>query len=142
MAQDALKHSRLLEELATYFQGEGFKILSARGLPEFPPPEPIHNDGYGDQQEKVPDLVALDEVNGHCVLGVVRTGDGDFESEGALTEYNVYLDQTDRYYKKPYRVYLIAPSERIHELNALITHYIHREYWHKVIFVSSKEYEK
>jgi hypothetical protein len=135
------KRSRLVRELLEYFNEQKFQTLAARNVEGYPEPDPIHNDGFGDQEDKKPDILAYDGVEKCFLLGIVRTGENDFESEGSLTEYNVFLDQLDERYKKPYRLYIIAPANKISQLTSLITHYIHREYWHKITFVSSRVFE-
>lgn len=132
------KRTLLLQELLDYFVELKFHILGARNVSGYREPRIIHNDGFGDQQDKQPDILALDETEERFLLGIVRTGDGDLDSEGSLTEYNVFLDQSDEVYGKPYRLYIITPSNYINDLTSLITHYIHREYWHKITFVSSR----
>lgn len=136
------KRQRLVEELLEYFHQQKFQTLSVCNSNDYPEPEPLHNDGYGDQEDKQPDILAYDGVEKCFLLGIARTGEHDFESEGSLTEYNVFLDQFDSHYGKPYRLYIIAPSSKIGQLTSLITHYIHREYWHKIVFVSSHQFEE
>lgn len=132
------KKSQLAKELLEYFIKQDFQPVAARGLSGYREPEPIHNDGYGDQEDKPPDILAFDSTEQCFLVGIARIGDKDLESEGSLTEYNVFLDQVDERYKKPYRLYIIAPSNKISQLTALITHYIHPDYWQKITFVSSQ----
>jgi hypothetical protein len=141
MATHDEKRTVLVRELLAYFDAQGFEIVGARDVEGHPRPPAIRNSGFGDQEDKRPDILAHDTVKEQFVVGLARSGDGDFESESSLTEYNVFLDQCDAVYGQPYRLYLIAPSSRIQELQSLITHYIHREYWYKVTFVSSYELE-
>ncbi len=131
------KRTQLVQELLEYFLKENFETMAARSVDGYVEPDAIHNDGFGDQEDKQPDVVAFDKSEKRFVLGIARTGNEDLESEGSLTEYNVFLDQVDEKYQKPYRLYIIAPSNRMSELTSLITHYIHREYWNRVTFVSS-----
>lgn len=135
------KKKRLIEELVEYFQNQKFQTIAARKASNYREPEPIHNDGFGDQGDKSPDVLAYDDREKCFLVGVARTGEGDFESEESLTEYNVFLDQVDDHYGKPYRLYIIAPSNLISQLTLLITHYIHRDYWQKITFVSSRVFE-
>src|SRR5713226_2213264 len=131
------KRTQRVQELLEYFLKESFETIAARNVDGYVEPDPIHNDGFGDQEDKQPDVVAFDKSEKRFLLGIARTGNEDLESEGSLTEYNVFLDQVDEKYQKPYRLYIIAPSNRMSELTSLITHYIHREYWNRVTFVSS-----
>lgn len=136
------KHARLVRELLEYFNEQRFQTIAARNIEGYAEPEAIHNEGFGDQEDKRPDILAYDGVEKCFLLGIVRTGEKDFESEESLTEYNVFLDQVDERYNKPYRLFIIAPSNKISQLTSLITHYIHREYWHRIIFVSSRVFEE
>ena len=135
------KRQKLVEELHEYFVKEGYEPIAARNIRGLQEPDPIPNDGFGDQEDKQPDVIALDKPQQCFLLGIARTGEGDFESESSLTEYNVFLDQVDGRYNKPYRLYIIAPSGKISQLTSLITHYIHPDYWHKITFVSSRVFE-
>lgn len=137
MIDNEEKREKLTHELLEYFLKENFQAVAARNVGGYKQPQLIHNDGFGDQEDKQPDIIAFDASQECFLLGIARTGGGDLESEESLTEYNVFLDQADDIYGKPYRLYIIAPSNIINQLASLITHYIHREYWHKITFVSS-----
>lgn len=136
------KRSLLRQELLEYFRAQNFEIVGVLESPGLPTPDAIENDGFGDQEMKRPDIIAYDESNKCSVVGIVRTGDNDFESDASLTEYNVFLDALDPHFGQPYRLYIIAPAERINELQSLITHYIHREYWYRITFVGSRKFRK
>ncbi len=103
-----------------------------------PPPE-LLNDGYGDQEDKTPDVYAYDPAKKVYVIGEAKTGEGDFETEHALTQYNVFLDQTNRVSGRPTYAYFIVPASRIAEFQSLISHYIHRDYWHRIVYVAATE---
>jgi hypothetical protein len=135
---DPEKHQRLIEELLSVFKDQGYRVLNAEGIEGVPPVRRLHNDGYGDQEDKAPDLYGFDERGGHYVIGEAKTGDNDFESEHALTQYNVFLDQFDRTTGRQAVLYVIVPSSKVPEFNSLITHYIHRDYWESIVLVSSK----
>ncbi len=135
--KDLEKHQSLIDELLGIFQNEGFIITEAEGQEEFQPPRELHNDGYGDQEDKAPDIYAYDPKNKRHVLGEAKTGTDDLESDHALTQYNVFLDQEDRRTGKRTKLYIILPSTKVPEFNTLITHYIHRDYWQDIVVVSS-----
>ncbi|MBI5216354.1 MAG: hypothetical protein HY960_11430 [Ignavibacteriae bacterium] len=59
MLHDEQNH-RLIKELFDYFQSIGFEIRGVRGEMAFPQPPFVQNDGYGDQQRKMPDIFAYD----------------------------------------------------------------------------------
>ena len=130
---------KLIHELVEYFKKEGFRILSAKNEIEYHPPSALPNDGYGDQENKPPDILAYDDVKKNFVIGIVKVPEDNLESEESLTEYNVFLDQHDTITGEPHRLYIMLPSSRVHEMTALLTHYIHREYWHKVVIVASQQ---
>jgi len=134
------KRAGMTRELIDLFQEEGFRILGACGVAGYPSPAPIHNDGYGDQQDKVPDALAYDDQKKCFVIGLVITGDESLESEELLTEYNVFLDQKDAVTGEPHHLYILLPPALTSDLTALLTHYIHREYWHKLVLVPSERH--
>jgi hypothetical protein len=135
---DPEKHAALVDELASIFKDRGFRIQSADGVVGHPMVRPLHNDGYGDQEDKAPDILAYDEKR-HCsVIGEAKTGNGDFETDHALTQYNVFLDQFDKTSTLQADVYFIVPASKVPEFNSLITHYIHPDYLESIIVVSSK----
>ncbi len=136
---DAEKHAQLIAELLELFRREQFTILAAEQSPEFPQPNPLHNDGYGDQEDKAPDIYAFDKARQLYIIGEAKTGLGDFETEHALTQYNVFLDQFRSTTGRQAVLYIIVPSSHVPEFNTLITHYIHREYWHNIVLVSSTQ---
>ena len=138
---DLEKHRSLVEELVEVFQHEGFTVSAADGVRGFLTPQELLNDGYGDQEDKAPDVYAYDAVSKRYVIGEAKTGDHDFENDHALTQYNVFLDQFHRRTGSPSVFYVIVPSGRVAAFQALITHYIHREYWHRIVVVSSSRWD-
>ena len=71
-------------------------------------------------------------------IGIVKTDGDEFDSEESLTEYNVFLDQKDTLTGEPYRLFIMVSSSRVNEITSLLTHYIHREYWHRITILSSR----
>jgi hypothetical protein len=135
---DPEKHSALIKELLDIFRERGFQILGADGVVDLPRVRPLHNDGYGDQEDKAPDIYAYD-ARRHCtIVGEAKTGNGDFETEHALTQYNVFLDQFDKTSGLQADFYIIVPASKVPEFNSLITHYIHPDYLESIVVVSSK----
>jgi hypothetical protein len=135
------KHRILVEELVSLFERSALRILQADGVPGYPPTRPLRNDGYGDQEDKTPDVYAFDPEAEEFIIGEAKTGDGDLETEHALTQYNVYLDQTDTARGKHSRLIVILPPSAVAEFTALITHYIHPDYWDRLSLVSSTRCE-
>jgi hypothetical protein len=135
--RDAKKHALLVGELVELFQQERFTIIGAEFSDEFPPPAPLPNDGYGDQEDKAPDVYAFDSARQRYVIGEAKTGTDDFQTEHSLTQFNVFLDQFQAGTGHQALLYVIVPSSLVPEFNTFITHYIHREYWQSIIVVSS-----
>ena len=104
-------------------------IKTGNGAKEFSSPLELHNEGYGDQEDKKPDVYAYDPSRRCYIIGEAKTGAGDLETEHALTQYNVFLDQFDKRSGDQAIFYIILPSGKVAEFNTLITHYIHRDYW-------------
>jgi hypothetical protein len=142
MTEEEIENIRkgLVEELLEVFHNENFDILAGINLRSFPLPAPCHNDGYGDQEDKVPDLIAHDPATKSYIVGIVRPNKESLDSEESLTEYNVFLDQKDPDTGTPYRLYINVPASLVNDLSALIHHYIHREYWYRVVVVTSRKY--
>ncbi|MCX6135608.1 MAG: hypothetical protein NTU47_17510 [Ignavibacteriales bacterium] len=138
---DPEKHGELVAELVDIFKERGYTLLGADGVAGLPRPKPLQNDGYGDQQAKAPDIYAYDENTRCYIIGEAKTGRGDFETDHALTQYNVFLDQFDKHTGAPAILFVIVPAAKIPEFNSLLTHYIHPDYWGKLVIVSSKVHE-
>lgn len=139
--EDLQKHQDLTRELVELFLHEGFLVSGADGVDGYTPPPELNNDGYGDQEDKAPDVYAYDQKRKVYIIGEAKTGKGDFETEHALTQYNVFLDQIMRTTGRPFYCYIIVPASLLASLQALLTHYIHRDYWHRLIFVSSSKHD-
>lgn len=127
----------LIRELVKLAAKEGFRIIGVRGIDDFPDPPSFQNDGYGDQEDKTPDFLGMDEEQQQFVFGLVKTGEDDLESEHALTQYNVFLDQYDAVRNTRARLIIVLPSARVADFNTLITHYIHPDYWPNLTLVGS-----
>jgi len=134
------KYAGLLQELADCLSREGFEIKSAAALEGYQRPTVIKNTGFGDQENKYPDVVGFDPKAHRYAIGVVRATEKELDTEDALTQYNLYLDLENEENSEPHYLYIVVPSSLVQSLTALITHYIHREYWHRVYIVSSKKY--
>jgi hypothetical protein len=136
------KHQSLVDELLEIFQRDGFTITEAEGRQDFQPPHELPNDGFGDQEDKAPDIYAYDPSNKLHILGEAKTGYRDLETDHALTQYNVFLDQEDKRTGRRSRLYIILPSLKVPEFSTLITHYIHRDYWQHIVLVSSVRWKE
>jgi hypothetical protein len=139
--EDQSKHQSLVAELVELFRHEGFDISGADGVEGFFPPVELRNDGYGDQEDKMPDVYAFDKKEQRYIIGEAKTDRDDFESDHSLTQYNVFLDQIHPKTQKHARFYLIVPASRVAEFNSLITHYIHYELWENIVIVQSKRWQ-
>ena len=128
----------LVEELLHHFVSEKYTIIGARDIEGYRTPETLHNDGYGDQKNKRPDVFAFDEVNKRFVIGVVKATHDDLESPHSLTQYDVFFDHKNAQNGKPSQVCFLLPPDLIAQFTAIITHYIHRDYWNNMMIIRSK----
>ena len=76
--EETQKHQALIDELIGIFQRDGFLVSEAEGRDDFHPPRELHNDGYGDQEDKAPDIYAYDPTNKFYIMGEAKTGSNDF----------------------------------------------------------------
>ncbi|MFH0989731.1 MAG: hypothetical protein V1799_06915 [bacterium] len=139
---DPEKHQLLIDELVAIFQESGYSVVGADGVTGIPGVQKLHNDGYGDQENKAPDIIALNQDKRQMIIGEAKTGDGDFETEHALTQYNVFLDQVHPRTMVKAKLYIIVPQSTLSEFSAFITHYIHPDYWDRLTLVSSKRVQQ
>jgi hypothetical protein len=116
----------LVEELLHYFVSEKYTIIGARDNEGYRTPEMLHNDGYGDQNNK------------RFVIGVVKATHDDLESPHSLTQYDVFFDHKNAQNGKPSQVCFLLPPGLIAQFTAIITHYIHRDYWNNMMIIRSK----
>ena len=128
---------RLLHELIAYLREEGVEIKGARGIEGMDLPPPIANDGFGSSHPRRADVIGFDTQRRRVVFGLVRPDRKSLDSEEALEEYNVFLDHNAGAGEKASALYVILPRDLLNEFTSLVTHYIHREYWHRVVAVGS-----
>lgn len=129
--------SRLIEELLQHFLSEKYTIVGANGIEGYHSPEALYNDGYGDQKKR-PDIFAFDDINKRFVIGVVKADINDLETPHSLTQYDVFFDHKNAENGKPSQVCFILPPDSIAQFTAIITHYIHRDYWSNMMIIRSK----
>lgn len=127
----------MTKELIAFLRGEGIDVKGARGVAGLDPPPPITNDGFGSARPRRPDVIGFDPAKRRIVFGVVRPDRRSLDSEDALEEYNVFLDHNARAGEQASVLYVIMPTDLIVEFTSLVTHYIHREYWHRVVPVGA-----
>ncbi|HTR80898.1 MAG TPA: hypothetical protein VMM58_04645 [Bacteroidota bacterium] len=130
--------SRLTEELLEYFRTEKYTILGAKNVEGYRPPQRLHNDGFGDQQQKQPAVFGFDETSKRYVIGVIKADNAELESAHSLTEYDVFFDHRNSENGESSRVCFLLPPKLIPEFTAMITHYIHRDYWKNMTIIRSK----
>ena len=121
-----------------YFTGQGFIVHGALGVEGQPPPAPVRNDGYGSAKPRTPDVVAFDTVRKRVVFGLVRPDKESLSSEESLEEYNVFLDHNHNLGEQASAVFVLLPDLLLQEFTSVITHYVHREYWHRIIPVCAE----
>jgi hypothetical protein len=125
----------LLRELCDRLVREGIEIKGARGIEGFDPPLSVANDGYGSGTPPHPDLLGFDATGRRVVFGLVRESRETLDSEKALEEYNVFLDHNASLGEQASVLYVIMPGELVNDFTEIITHYIHRNYWSRIIAV-------
>jgi len=128
----------LEQELIELLQKEGIEIKGTRRVAGFGASPAIANDGFGSALARRPDVIGFDPGKRRIVFGVVRPDRGSLDSEEALEEYNVFLDHNARAGDQASVLYVIMPDTLVNEFTSIMTHYIHREYWHRVIIVPAK----
>jgi len=130
---------RLVEELLEVFLREKFVVHGAQLLEGYKRPPPIANTGFGNGKPRTPDIVGVDGEKQRIVFGLVRENRESLDSEDALTEYNVLLDHKADQGDRASLVFVMLPSNLVHEFTGIVTHYIHREYWHRIVSVPSTQ---
>jgi hypothetical protein len=130
--------TRLVKELLHHFVSEKYTIVGAKGSEGYRTPYALPNDGYGDQKNKQPDVFAFDEINKRFVIGVVKADNNELESPHSLTQYDVFFDHKNVQNGKPSQVCFLLPPDLIAQFTAIITHYIHRDYWNNMMIIRSK----
>ena len=135
---DSQTNTGLIGELIDCLQKEGVEIKGAKAIEGLQDPPPITNDGFGSARPHHPDVIGFDPERRRIVFGVVRPDRASLDSEEALEEYNVFLDHNAKAGPQASVLYVIMPEALVNEFTSIMTHYIHREYWHRVIIVRAK----
>ncbi len=123
----------MLQYLVRTFIREGYTVKGVRGLEGFGVPPTIRNRGFGSRRDRVPDVVGMDDLQKRIVFGVVRSDRKSLDTEDALEEYNVFLDHNEGLETQASLLLVLFPAGFLAEFTSMITHYIHREYWHRII---------
>jgi len=123
----------MLQHLVRAFIREGYTVKGVLGLAGFETPPMIRNRGFGSRRDRVPDVVGIDEVRKRIVFGLVRSDRKSLDTEDALEEYNVFLDHNEGLETKASILLVQMPAGLLPEFTSMITHYIHREYWHRIV---------
>ena len=127
----------LVGQLVAYLRAEGVEVKGARGIEGMEPPPLIINDGYGSSHPRRPDVIGFDPEKRRIVFWIVVPDRESLDSEDALEAYNVLLDHNAGAGERASALYVILPQELLNEFTSLVTHYIHREYWHRVVGVAA-----
>jgi hypothetical protein len=128
----------LVQELIDLFLSLSIEVKGARGIGGYPPTQPIANDGYGSAGPKRPDVVGFDPELRRIVFGLVRMDRQSLDSEASLEEYNVFLDHNAGLNEQASVVYVLMPQDLVNEFTGIVTHYVHRDYWHRIIGAGSR----
>ena len=127
----------LIQTLVDLLTGEGIEIKGARGIEGLEMPPEIANQGFGSARDKRPDVIGFDHSHRRIVFGLVRENRQSLDSEEALEEYNVFLDHNATLGERASFVYVMMPQDLVAEFTSIVTHYIHRDYWDRLIAVGS-----
>ena len=127
----------LVAQLVEYLRAEGVEIRGATGIEGMESPPLITNDGFGTSRPRRPDVIGFDPGKRRIVFGLVVPDRESLDSEDALEAYNVFLDHNAGAGERASALYVILPQELLNEFTSLVTHYIHREYWHRVVGVAA-----
>ena len=125
----------LVQTLVDLLNSEGIEVKGARGLKGLEMPPEIANQGFGSARDKRPDVIGFDQKHRRVVFGLVREDRLSLDTEEALEEYNVFLDHNATLGERASTVYVMMPQDLVAEFTSIITHYIHRDYWHRLIAV-------
>ena len=127
----------MVQALIDLMAGEGFEIKGAKGIPGQETPPPVTNTGFGSARDRRPDVIGFDHDHHRIIFGLVREDRQSLDTEEALEEYNVFLDHNASLGDRASLVYVMMPEELVSEFTSLVTHYVHRDYWHRLIAVGS-----
>jgi hypothetical protein len=127
----------LVHQLVAYLIEEGVEIRGARGIEGMELPPAVANDGFGSLRSHRADVIGFDPVKRRIVFGLVRPDRESLDSEDALEEYNVFLDHNAGGGERASALYVILPQDLLNEFTSIVTHYVHREYWHRVVAVGA-----
>jgi hypothetical protein len=131
------RRGALVGELVRLFIARGYEVRGAAGLDGHEPPPLIRNEGFGSGKPHRPDVIGFDKQGGRIVFGLVRETKKDLDTEASLEEYNVYLDHNAGLGPRASLLLVLMKPELIPEFTSILTHYIHRDYWHRVLPVAS-----
>jgi hypothetical protein len=132
LTEDALREA-MIQDLLRVFAREGYDV---HGYSGGPPPSRVKNQGFGSGRDRVPDVIGMDRARHRVVFALVRTDRKSLDTEEALEEYNVFLDHNEGLGERASILLVQMPAHLLPEFTGIITHYIHREYWHRVIPVA------
>jgi len=128
----------LIQDLIDFFLQEKIEIHGAKGSPPYPEPPHIKNEGFNDTEPRQPDIIGLDTAAHRIVFGLAREDGRELATEKSLAEYNVFLDHNAHLGTRASLLYVVIPEDLLQEFTGIITHYIHREYWNRIIPVPSR----
>ncbi len=114
-----------------FFDHQQFEVKGCVLLDEKPPEIP--NSGFGSGRARRPQVIGFDPAKKRIVFGIIREDSKSLDSEESLEEYNVFLDHNASLGERASLIIVLLPAPLVPEFNSLITHYIHREYWYRII---------
>jgi len=133
---NSLVRAAMLDDLVGVFKREGYIVKGVKDLEQYADPPLVKNSGFGSGRPRMPDVAGLDKARRRIVFGLVRTNRKSLDTEEALEEYNVFLDHNESLGPRASLLLIEMPAHLLPEFTSMITHYIHREYWHRIIPVA------
>lgn len=124
----------MVHKLTAHLQAIDVNVLAAIDSDDLPLPKLFSNPGFGDQKRKQPHILGVHDKTGELFIGLVKTEQEDITDENSRTEYDLYTDLAMR--QKGINIYLMLPEDRIQQFNSFITHYLHPDFWEKIIIVA------
>ncbi len=128
------QRSLMVHKLAAHLRAIDVNVLAAIDTDDLPVPKLFSNPGFGDQKRKQPHILGVHNKTGELFIGLVRTKYEDFTDENSRTEYDLYTNIAMR--QRGINIYLMLHEDRIQHFNSFITHYLHPDFWVKIIVVA------
>ncbi len=128
-----------IEELVEFFLREKIIVYGAKGVKGYNEPPAITNTEFGQLRPAIPDVIGMDAQKRRIAFGVVRSERKDLDSEESLELYNVFLNHNAHLGEQASILYVLLPAALVPEFTSIITHYVHPDYWPRIVPVEAGE---